>query len=106
MGSQSLWYSFSLPLHFYRRTCSIAHRAVQAWCRDTPATTRMRYASTDYMYGWLVARLCRRLSPLLQQTATQVLRDRPVGPAALPGSENALRLAAPGHRADHALRYC
>ncbi|HSH81689.1 MAG TPA: restriction endonuclease subunit S, partial [Herpetosiphonaceae bacterium] len=40
---------------FEGRTCSIAHRAVQAWCRSTLATTEVRYASTDYMYGWPAA---------------------------------------------------
>src|SRR3712207_8675573 len=56
------------------------------------------------MYGWPIARLRRRLSSLLQPAATQVLRDRPVGPAALPGGENALRLAPPGRGPGHPLR--
>src|SRR3712207_6525313 len=81
---------------FGRRTCSIAHAAVQAWCRDTLVTTEVRYASPDYMYGWPAAPLRRGVSGLLQQAATQVLRDRPVGRAAVPGIPHLDRLVAPG----------
>src|SRR5919202_6679075 len=89
---------------FTRMTCSIAHRAVQAWCRSTLVTMEVRYASPDYMYGWPAAPLRRGVPRLLQQAATQVIRDRPVGRAALSGSENALRLAASGRCASHPLR--
>ena len=47
--------SFSplIPEHylctFERRTCSIAHRAVQAWCRSTLVTREVRYARPDYI---------------------------------------------------------
>src|SRR4028118_1239935 len=86
---------------FKRRTCSIAHRAVQAWCRSTLVATEVRYASTDYMYGWPTAPLHGGVPPLLQHTATQVLRDRPVGLAALPGSENTHRHTTPGRGPGH-----